>query len=92
MPGVPECVVWVFKAKLEDRNRTFSSPLTMAWSMEANCGLGFLTIHRNVHVAQLMELMYNVRPQAWQSSEEQKVTFVHLSQMKAKRTPVTYSC
>lgn len=63
MPGVPECMVWVFKAKLEDRNRTFSSLLTMAWSMEANCGLGFLTVHRNVHVAQLMELMYNVRPQ-----------------------------
>lgn len=52
MPGVQEFRVWVFKAKLEDRNRTFSSPLTTAWSMEAMCGLGLLTFLRNVHVAQ----------------------------------------
>ena len=37
-PGVQE--YRVSKAKLKDRNRMFSSPLTMVWSMEANCGFG----------------------------------------------------
>ena len=51
-PGVQECRVRVFRAKLTDKNRMFSSPLTVGWSRGANCFLGLLTVLSNVHVAQ----------------------------------------